>query len=218
MSSASTPTILMKLYQGLCCLTHRGIPELRGSWLKAAWRIGDAVWGGIARGLFGCRASGVGPAVEERQPEPTAVVAGGDRRRDGSLRSGEDRRNGPPDAAGLGSSLQWGRVWRASSTTGRRVPSLVFRRSNWLSSRGSSRPARIVRRTGSSCWRRLDLKRVIAERFGVAFHERYVGKLLKKLGFSPMSARPRHAQNERVVEAFKTYGPPRLREIIGERR
>src|ERR1700733_12634051 len=69
-----------------------------------------------------------------------------------------------------------GRVWRVSSTTGRRVPSLVFRRSNWLSSRGSSRPARIVRRTGSSCWRRLDLKRVIAERFGVAFHERYVGK------------------------------------------
>ena len=106
----------------------------------------------------------------------------------------------------------------ASSTTGRTVPSLVFRRSNWLSSRRSSRPARIVRRTGSSCWRRLDLKRVIAERFGVAFHERYVGKLLKKLGFSPMSARPRHAQNERVVEAFKTYGPPRLREIIRERR
>jgi transposase len=106
----------------------------------------------------------------------------------------------------------------ASSTTGRTVPSLVFRRSNWLSSRRSSRPARIVRRTGSSCWRRLDLKRVIAERFGVAFHERYVGKLLKKLGFSPMSARPRHAQNERVVEAFKTYGPPRLQEIIRERR
>jgi transposase len=67
-------------------------------------------------------------------------------------------------------------------------------------------------------WRRLDLKHVIAEKFGVAFHERHVGKLLKKLGFSPMSAHPRHAQNERVVEAFKTYGPPRLREIIRERR
>ena len=33
-------------------------------------------------------------------------------------------------------------------------------------------------------WRRIDLKRVIAERFGVEFHERYVGKLLKTLGFS----------------------------------
>ena len=37
-------------------------------------------------------------------------------------------------------------------------------------------------------WRRVDLKRVIAERSGVDFHERYVGKLLKKLGFSHMSA------------------------------
>ena len=53
-------------------------------------------------------------------------------------------------------------------------------------------------------WRRIDLKRVIAERFGVDFHPRYVGKLLKKLGFSHMSARPRHpAQDERIVEAFK---------------
>ena len=46
-------------------------------------------------------------------------------------------------------------------------------------------------------WRRIDLKRVIAERFGVDFHQRYVGKLLKKLGFSHISARPRHpAQDE----------------------
>ena len=53
-------------------------------------------------------------------------------------------------------------------------------------------------------WRRIDLKGVIAERFGVDFHARYVGKLLNKLGFSHMSARPRHpAQDERIVEAFK---------------
>ena len=55
-------------------------------------------------------------------------------------------------------------------------------------------------------WRRLDLKRVIAERFGIDFHPRYVGKLLKKLGFSHISARPRHpAQDERTVEAFKNF-------------
>jgi hypothetical protein len=62
-------------------------------------------------------------------------------------------------------------------------------------------------------WRRIDLKRVIAERFGVGYHARYVGKLLKKLGFSHMSARPRHrAQDERIAEAFKKRarvgGPP----------
>jgi transposase len=57
-------------------------------------------------------------------------------------------------------------------------------------------------------WRRIDLKRVIAERFGVEFHPRYVGKLLQKLGFSHISARPRHpAQDERIVEAFKNVWP-----------
>jgi transposase len=59
-------------------------------------------------------------------------------------------------------------------------------------------------RDGVVRWRRIDLKRVIAERFGVNFHPRYVGKLLHKLGFSHMSARPRHpAQDETIVEAFK---------------
>ena len=53
-------------------------------------------------------------------------------------------------------------------------------------------------------WRRLDLKRVIAERFGVDFLPRYIGELLKKLGFSHISARARHpAQDERTIEAFK---------------
>jgi transposase len=53
-------------------------------------------------------------------------------------------------------------------------------------------------------WRRVDLQRVIAETFGVDFHERYVGTLLKKLGFSHISARPRHpGQDARIVEAYK---------------
>src|SRR6202142_3615595 len=53
-------------------------------------------------------------------------------------------------------------------------------------------------------WRRLDLKRVIAERFGVDYHERHVGTLLKRLGFSHISARPRHpGQKAEIVEAYK---------------
>ena len=47
-------------------------------------------------------------------------------------------------------------------------------------------------RDGVVRWRRIDLQRVIAERFGVEFHERYVGTLLKKIGFSHVSARARH--------------------------
>ena len=53
-------------------------------------------------------------------------------------------------------------------------------------------------------WRRVDLKRVIKERFGVDYHERHVGTLLKRLGFSHVSARPRHpGQNAEIVEAYK---------------
>jgi transposase len=53
-------------------------------------------------------------------------------------------------------------------------------------------------------WRRIDLQRVIVERFGIAYHERTVGKLLKTLGFSHISGRPRHpAQDGRTIEAFK---------------
>ena len=39
-------------------------------------------------------------------------------------------------------------------------------------------------------WRRVDLQHVIEERFGVVYHERTIGKLLKALGFSHISARP----------------------------
>ncbi len=59
-------------------------------------------------------------------------------------------------------------------------------------------------------WRRIDLQRVIAERFGVEYHERTIGKILKALGFSHVSARPRHpAQDPRTIQAFKKTSPPR---------
>src|SRR5215203_2190209 len=59
-------------------------------------------------------------------------------------------------------------------------------------------------------WRRIDLQRVIVERFGISYHERTVGKLLKALGFSHISARPRHpAQDARTIDAFKKTFRPR---------
>ena len=59
-------------------------------------------------------------------------------------------------------------------------------------------------------WRRIDLKQIIAERFGVVYHERTVGKILHRLGFSHISARPRHpAQDERIVTEFKKTSRPR---------
>lgn len=52
-------------------------------------------------------------------------------------------------------------------------------------------------------------KRVLEERFGVVYHERTIGKLLRQIGFSHISARPQHpAQDERVVESFKKTSRP----------
>jgi transposase len=63
-------------------------------------------------------------------------------------------------------------------------------------------------------WRRTDLRRVIAERFGVEYHERTIGKLLAALGFSHISARPRHPrQDGATIAAFKKTSAARLRRI-----
>ena len=56
----------------------------------------------------------------------------------------------------------------------------------------------------------MDLQQIVAERFGVAYHERTIGKILKQLGFSHVSARPRHpAKDEETVAAFKKTSPRR---------
>jgi transposase len=61
-------------------------------------------------------------------------------------------------------------------------------------------------------WRRIDLQRVIADKFGINYHERSIGKLLKYLGFSHISARPKHPmQDGEVIAAFKKTSPSRSR-------
>ena len=59
-------------------------------------------------------------------------------------------------------------------------------------------------------WRRIDLKRVIEERFGVTYSERAISSLLAALSFSHISGRPQHPkQDGRVIEAFKKTSPAR---------
>ncbi len=61
-------------------------------------------------------------------------------------------------------------------------------------------------------WRCLDLKIWIEDRFGVVYHERSVSRLLHELGFSHVSARPRHAgQVPEVLEDFKKTSRARWR-------
>jgi transposase len=54
---------------------------------------------------------------------------------------------------------------------------------------------------GVARWRRFDLSRRISERFGVAMHERTVGKILWRLKFRPMSVRPQHPQSDEAAQA-----------------
>jgi len=61
-------------------------------------------------------------------------------------------------------------------------------------------------------WRRIDLKRVIEDRFGVVYAERTISDLLKRLSFSYISGRPQHPRQDRqVLEAFKKTSPARWR-------
>jgi transposase len=53
-------------------------------------------------------------------------------------------------------------------------------------------------------WRRIDLKGKIEQAFGVALHERSVGKLLRRLSFRRLSVRPQHPQSDiQAQEDFK---------------
>lgn len=57
-------------------------------------------------------------------------------------------------------------------------------------------------------WRRIDLKQVIEQRFGVVYNERTISKLLVALGFSHISGRPLHpGQDPRVIDTYKKTSP-----------
>lgn len=64
-------------------------------------------------------------------------------------------------------------------------------------------------RDGVVRWRCVDLQQQILARWNVAYHESTVGKLVRRLGFRHISARPRHlGQDPAEIEAFKKTSPP----------
>jgi transposase len=63
-------------------------------------------------------------------------------------------------------------------------------------------------RDGVVRWRRVGLKALIEARFAVRLHERSVGKVLRRLGFSRVSVRPRYPKaDEAAQEAFNKASP-----------
>lgn len=58
-------------------------------------------------------------------------------------------------------------------------------------------------------WRRIDLARIAKDRFGVTVDEDTIGRVLRELGFSHISARPQYPdQEEGAIEAFKKTSRP----------
>lgn len=58
-------------------------------------------------------------------------------------------------------------------------------------------------------WRCVDLKAIIAGKFGVDLSEDQIGRILKQRGYTRLSVRPRHPQtDEAAQEAFKKTSRP----------
>ncbi len=62
---------------------------------------------------------------------------------------------------------------------------------------------------GGVRWRRADLARAIAARFGVVLAERSISTVLRRLGFRRLVPRPRHPGHDAAAQAsFKATSPP----------
>ena len=63
-------------------------------------------------------------------------------------------------------------------------------------------------------WRRIDLQEIIKREFNVEYHERSVGKILRRLGFVRLSVRPLHPEaDKQAQEDFKKTSRPRSRKF-----
>ncbi len=68
-------------------------------------------------------------------------------------------------------------------------------------------------------WRLLDLADWVWRRFGISLSEATLSRELKALGFSKLSARPRHhAQDKDAIDAFKKTSPPAWTRSAGRSR
>ena len=63
-------------------------------------------------------------------------------------------------------------------------------------------------------WRIIDLCQWVWDEFEISLSKQTLSRELRAMGYRKLSARPRHhAQAEGTIEAFKTYGPPRLQVV-----
>ena len=67
-------------------------------------------------------------------------------------------------------------------------------------------------------WRLVDLWALVERRFGVRYQERGMGKLVRALGFSPVSARPQHPRSDPEAQAeFQKKLAERIAAAVGDK-
>ena len=72
---------------------------------------------------------------------------------------------------------------------------------------------------GVARWRLVDLCALVERRFGVRYQERGMGKLVRALGFSRVSARPQHPRSDPAAQVeFKKNLPTGSRPLSATRR
>ena len=132
-----------------------------------------------------------------------AAVLDGEGRREAARRAGMDRQT----------LRDWVRRFNAEGPAGLADRPRSGRRPR-LDPAQRGEPAAIVERgpdpegDGIVRWRLADLGAVAKDRFGAADRERGMGKLLKRLGFARLSARPIHPKADPAAqEAFEKTSP-----------
>jgi transposase len=64
-------------------------------------------------------------------------------------------------------------------------------------------------------WRRMDLQTWLKSEHSINYHERSIGKILKRLGYSHVSTRPVHPQNDpEAMETFKKTSLKRYKTLF----
>ena len=138
----------------------------------------------------------LGDAAVVRRLLALALILDGHKREDAARLAGMDRqalrdwvhRYNADGVAGLADRHGGGAARRLSAEQEVEV-------AGWMRTGPDLEADKVVR------WRRVDIQARIAELFGVALHERSVGKLLRRLGFSHVSVRPRHPRSDLVAQA-----------------
>ena len=145
-------------------------------------------------------AGGSADASVARRLLALALILDGHKRADAARAAGMDRqtlcdwvhRYNADGLAGLGDRHGGGALSRLS-------PEQEAKVADWIRTGPDVEVDGVVR------WRCVDIQARVARLFGVALHERSVGKLLHRLRFARVSTRPRHPKTD--VAAQASFGP-----------